>query len=140
MRDVTTDSLYANHVGVCFEAMPSEFRDGLRALVGHVATKRGTPSPSTVTPTGFRLGQWYARTIDCPHVLSVEQRVALLAIPGVTFTPRRGAGGAFVPFTHSRSILWQRLQAWANDPMSDPICRRFIKGRGARRAVVTKGV
>lgn len=131
--------LYSRHVGICFEAMPSDFRTGLRELVRHVADKGGLPSPSTVTPSGYRVGRWYARTIDCPHILTIEQRAALLTIPGVAFTPPRGARVAFDPPTEARATLWQRLQVWADDPMADAICRRFIHGRAARRAAAARG-
>lgn len=130
--------LFDDHLSVNFEAMPEDFQRYLRRFVIHVDTRGGIPAASTVDSQGVPIGKWYASLVACPHLLTIEQRATLLAIPGVQFYPTRGGFTPLSATSSARTTLWNRLRAWARDPMSDPVSKRFIDGRAARRAFMER--
>lgn len=119
-------SVFEANQSLDFEVFDPEFRVGLRNLVRYVDTSGGLPS-ATSTYNGFPVGRWLRDYQDNPHVLDVSNRAVLLAIPGVRLTklPNRDTRVIVRPIP-ARAWLWERLRAWAVDPMKDPVHARRV--------------
>lgn len=121
-------TVFEQNQSLDFARFDAQFQTGLRALVKHVTSHNGAPAANTTTPEGFALGQWLWTIQRNPHVLDISQRAVLLAIPGVRMTTRPTPEPFEATTDRARDYLWQRLRAWAHNPMDDPIYAARVRG------------
>lgn len=130
-------SVFAQNRAYDFERFSPDFKTHLKALVVHVQRYGGLPA-STTRHGGVNLGRWVAAVQANPHVLSEAQRAVLLAVPPMFLSaePRPMSSVETVPPDPDKSVLWERLQRWADDPLRDPVVARRVaaakQAQGAR--------
>lgn len=115
-------TIFERNRSVNFAGFDPEFQRALRALTIHHDTKGGLPLLST-TYRGFPLGRWVNQVQQNPHSLSESQRAVLLSIPGFRLHPRKAGVSGLRPVDPERTKLWERVRAWAYNPMDDRVYR-----------------
>lgn len=85
-----------------------------RNLVLYVRETGGLPSTRTRS-NGDLIGSWLLSQQKSPGSLSLDQRVCLLAVPGVVLGTHRAAATLAdqVLFVGARRTLWNRAVRWA---------------------------
>lgn len=119
-------SVFARAVAFDFDTLARPWAVHYRNLVLYVHDSGGLPSTRTRIH-GDLVGSWLLDQRKRPGSLTLDQRVCLLAVPGVVLSTYRPSAPLAdqVEFTRARRALWNRATRWAIDSHN----RDIEKGR-----------